>query len=210
MTTSIDEVRDRIVERAEAVFLAHGYSRVTMDDLAAELRMSKKTLYRHFSRKEDLALAALEANFARASVELNAILEDPRLDFDARLQALVRLVIGRFARSITVLRDFQRDAPALWHRLEALRHEVVQARFSELLSSGVEDGVLRSDLDLRLVLQMVLTLIDGLMRPDVLADLEMSAEQVYPRMLSILLDGMRAERAGRGTTARPRALARRK
>ena len=41
----------RIVAAARRYFLAHGFRGVTMDDLAAELGMSKKTLYAHFSSK---------------------------------------------------------------------------------------------------------------------------------------------------------------
>src|SRR5690349_13753943 len=44
-------VQQRIVAGARCYFFAHGFRGVTMDDLAAELGMSKKTLYVHFSSK---------------------------------------------------------------------------------------------------------------------------------------------------------------
>ena len=62
--------RARILDQAYRLILAHGYSRVTMDEISAELRMSKKTLYRHFSSKEELGEAAIVALFARIGEEL--------------------------------------------------------------------------------------------------------------------------------------------
>src|SRR6266702_2427720 len=46
-----DSGRQRIVEAARAHFFSHGFRRVTMDDLATELGISKKTLYVHFPDK---------------------------------------------------------------------------------------------------------------------------------------------------------------
>jgi AcrR family transcriptional regulator len=189
-----DEARARILELAEQFFLTHGYSRVTMDDLATELRMSKKTLYRHFSSKEELGEAALSASFARVGQELDTLLGDERLDFTERLRGFVRIVAGRYGRAASVLRDLQRDAPALWQRLLELRREAVQARFGVFLATGVKTGTLRADVEPRLVLRMVLTLVDQLMRPDVLEELGLSADQVFSSMLGVILDGIRTGR----------------
>jgi len=46
--------RRRILAGARRHFFANGFRRVTMDDLAAELGMSKKTLYAHFPSKQHL------------------------------------------------------------------------------------------------------------------------------------------------------------
>jgi AcrR family transcriptional regulator len=203
--TEVDDARARILEKAEQFFLTHGYSRVTMDDIATELRMSKKTLYRHFSSKEALGEAAITASVSRLGGELSTLLEDGRLDFDERLEGFVRTVTGRYGRSATVLRDLQRDAPSLWQRLLELRRESVHARFGQLLANGVAAGAIRADVEPRLVLRMVLTLVDQLLRPDVLAELELSAEQLFPRMLGVMLDGIRTGREPRPRrTEKPR------
>ena len=50
--TAEAEARGRILAAARRLFFAHGFGRVTMDEIASELAMSKKTLYRHFASKE--------------------------------------------------------------------------------------------------------------------------------------------------------------
>jgi AcrR family transcriptional regulator len=48
------EVKDRILEKAHDMFMRYGIRSVSMDDIAAQLGMSKKTLYQYFSDKDEL------------------------------------------------------------------------------------------------------------------------------------------------------------
>lgn len=200
MSEADAEARARILEKAQEFFFTHGYSRVTMDELAAELRMSKKTLYRHFSSKEELGEAAIAASFALIREELTRIIGDEQRDYGERFQSFVKVLAARYARGALVLRDLQRDAPALWQRLLELRRSSVQATFGGLFAQGVKAGALRTDVEPRLVIRMVLTLVDQVMRPDVLGELGMSAEEAFPGMLGVILDGIRT---GRETRSRP-------
>nr|MBA3354117.1 helix-turn-helix transcriptional regulator [Blastocatellia bacterium] len=56
--------RRRVLEAARGHFFHHGFRNVTMDDLAAELGVSKKTLYAHFPGKDALLEAVLNDKFA--------------------------------------------------------------------------------------------------------------------------------------------------
>ena len=62
--------RQRIVEAARAHFFSHGFRSVTMDDLAEELGISKKTLYAHFPGKIELLEAVLADKFAERGSEI--------------------------------------------------------------------------------------------------------------------------------------------
>src|SRR5436190_13918413 len=81
--------RRRIVSEARRHFLAHGFRGVTMDDLAAELGMSKKTLYAHFASKAVLLEAVLTDKLTSAHAELSQITEGCSQDFMAALQGLL-------------------------------------------------------------------------------------------------------------------------
>lgn len=65
--------RRRIVTEARRHFLAHGFRGVTMDDLAAELGMSKKTLYAHFSSKDSLLEAVIEDKLRAVDLDLGRV-----------------------------------------------------------------------------------------------------------------------------------------
>ncbi|MFJ2567262.1 TetR/AcrR family transcriptional regulator [Streptomyces sp. NPDC087568] len=55
---------DVIVEAPGRLFFGPGLARVSMDDLARELGMSKQTIYRHFPDKRSLVTAVLDRQFA--------------------------------------------------------------------------------------------------------------------------------------------------
>lgn len=54
------DLRARILRQARVFLFTHGYARCTMDDLAAELGLSKKTLYVHFAGKDEILAAVVE------------------------------------------------------------------------------------------------------------------------------------------------------
>lgn len=197
--TGSEEVRARILEKAGQRFLAQGYSRVTMDELCGELGMSKKTLYRVFPSKEALGEAVLVSRFARIGEELAAIHQDTRLDFGERISRFLRTLAGHYARGATTLEDIQRESPGLWRKLLEARRRAVQTNFGALFTAGVEAGAFRADVEPRLVIRMVLTLVDQLMRPDVLEELGMSGDQLFTRMQDVVLHGVRT-----GSEPRPR------
>src|SRR5215468_6549151 len=82
-------VRQRIVDAARAHFFNHGFRNVTMDDLAAELGISKKTLYAHFPGKDALLDAVLRDKLERVRGTLRQATKDPRQEFPALLRNLL-------------------------------------------------------------------------------------------------------------------------
>jgi AcrR family transcriptional regulator len=61
MPRSAEQTRKRILEGAYKLFRRQGYNRVTMDDIAVEARLTKRTLYHHFNSKDQLLANVLEA-----------------------------------------------------------------------------------------------------------------------------------------------------
>src|SRR5207237_10222171 len=70
----------RIITAARRHFFTHGFRSVTMDDLAEELGMSKKTLYVSFPSKSDLLRAVLLDQFGSVDADLERITSDFRPD----------------------------------------------------------------------------------------------------------------------------------
>src|ERR1700733_9420845 len=57
------EIRERILTAVDRLFYAQGIKSVGVDAIAAELGISKKTLYRHFPSKDDLVISYLQRRF---------------------------------------------------------------------------------------------------------------------------------------------------
>ncbi len=79
-----DPVRQRLIAAARCHFFAHGFRNVTMDDLAQELGMSKKTLYACFPSKIALVEAVLLDKIGRIDADLERIAAESAVDFSGR------------------------------------------------------------------------------------------------------------------------------
>src|ERR1700683_3946375 len=78
-----------ILKIARAHFFVRGFRSVTMDDLALEMGMSKKTLYAHFESKTALLQAVMRDKMSSVEADLERATSDTPDDFPARLQALL-------------------------------------------------------------------------------------------------------------------------
>src|SRR5438477_4765884 len=84
-----DFSRQRIVDAARTHFFSHGFRSVTMDDLAEELGISKKTLYAYFPGKVDLLEAVLADKLAGVEVTMKEVTRGHPHDFPAALRELL-------------------------------------------------------------------------------------------------------------------------
>jgi AcrR family transcriptional regulator len=89
-------IRERILAGVDRLFYAQGIKSVGVDAIAAELGISKKTLYRHFLSKNDLVIAYLRGRF-RPMPEAST--KPPAEQILASLEWI--------ARSLTRARDFR-------------------------------------------------------------------------------------------------------
>src|SRR3954470_18001208 len=86
--TKESPVRSKIIKVARRHFFAHGFRGVTMDDLAKEMGISKKTFYAHFENKQELVKAVMLDKLHEASADLDR-LTDRAQDFPAMIHDLL-------------------------------------------------------------------------------------------------------------------------
>jgi AcrR family transcriptional regulator len=148
MPRSADLTRKRILEGAYKLFRRQGYRRVTMDDIAAEARLTKRTLYHHFNSKDQLLANVLNAQHHLALQAFRT--------FGDRLSGSAEAIVEGMFRELAVWADRPRwagsgftrlvielaDLPGHPARLIARRHKAQLERcLTELLErSGVRQA----------------------------------------------------------------------
>ncbi len=190
--------RHRIVSAARGHFLAHGFRSVTMDDLAAEVGMSKKTLYEHFPSKVSLVEAVLSAKLEEAERELEAIAQDRAKDLPARLQAAmacVRKQAGEIQPAFA--RDISREAPELFARVRAGRRRLIHRYFGGLLNEGRAAGWIRQDVPERLMIEFLSGVTDAIVNPPMLEELGLTPKVAFEKILALFLEGAKTEKGRR-------------
>ena len=182
--------RQRIIGAAREQFLSHGFHSVTMDDVADGLGMSKKTIYGHFPSKNALLEAMLLEKFRSAEEELEAITSECSTDFATGLHRLLACV-ERHTEEIRppFLRDIQREAPDLFKVVQARRRELIHRYFSKLLGEGRREGLIRKDIPVHIIIEILLGAVEAIINPPRLAELELSLKSGVTAILSVILEG---------------------
>lgn len=134
---------DVIVEAAGRLFFAPGSARVSMDDLARELGMSKKTIYRHFPDRHSLLAAVLDRRFAAVERTLVAAAEDADgQPFDVRVQRFLIAAGSELGRIGAAQLATGRGGAMLRRHVEQRVDAVIYRRLDDLFQDGHRRGLL--------------------------------------------------------------------
>jgi AcrR family transcriptional regulator len=193
------EEKDKIIEAARDKFFEHGIYKITLDEVASDLRMSKKTVYKFFPSKEVLLKAIVKFTMGKIEREVTAITTSNR-PFVEKMSALL-IFIGtmtrRFSKQFQV--DLIRFAPGLWREMEAFRREQIFPKVLGLFQQAKQEGLFRADLDVNLFYLVFISVVQGVMTPAVLAEQSFSAEQAFRGVFRLLLEGALTDEARKQT-----------
>jgi AcrR family transcriptional regulator len=185
-----DSNRQRIVDAARAHFFSHGFRSVTMDDLAEELGISKKTLYAHFPGKFDLLEAVLADKFASVEATLKEVTRAQPHGFPATLQELLagtRRELDEIKPPF--VRDMRQKAPQVFKVVERRRAALIQHYFGKLFVEGQRAGMVRKDVPPKLIIEILLAMVQSIMNPAKMEELEMMPKEGFAGILKIVLEG---------------------
>jgi AcrR family transcriptional regulator len=176
-----------LLDQLEALFLADGFARFTLDDLAVRLRCSKSTLYTLAGSKEQLALRVIRHFFRKATVAVEAgtfTVKDPAL----RVTAYLTAVAAALAPAGPA---FHRDLDSFPPGREVYEQNTALAadRVRELIADGVAQGRFR-EVHPTLVADTVTTLMLRIGRGDTARATGLDDATAYRELAALLLHGI--------------------
>lgn len=195
--TKLDEdVKKRILDEARTLFFRYGFSKVTMDEAAEALGMSKKTLYRYFPSKEELLQEVTTNHMDECDTELKAICHRTELSPLERLKLTMNYITGIFSKmSEPLVHDLRRNAPEIWKRVEEARQKNIATDFGSLIKEGRQKGQFRKDVDERLFILIYSHVVRDILNPETLSGLPFKPSQVYDTICKVLFEGLLTDKA---------------
>ncbi|MFP4432671.1 MAG: TetR/AcrR family transcriptional regulator [Spirochaetaceae bacterium] len=183
-------LRRRIVEHARRQFLDQGFSTVRTEDLAKELGISKKTLYRLFSSKNELVLEAARALMGDIDEELGSLFASdmPFPDKFRRILASVARHVGTIGRHFMV--DIARYAPEVWEEIDRFRRERVLSRLKGVIDQGISEGYVHASVNSELFVATVYSIAQNVLTPERLSSLGVGPRDVVDFALRLFTVGI--------------------
>lgn len=189
-------IRHRIIAESRRHFFAHGFRRVTMDDLAEDLGMSKKTLYACFPSKSALLEAVIIEKFRNIDADLSRITPQASSDCRGALHRLLACVqehTGEIQPSF--VRDIRREAPDLFSLVESRRREVIRRHFGKVFLEGRRAGLFRADIPPKLAIEILLGAVQAIMNPPKMEELRLTPKSGFSVIIKVVLEGLITEKA---------------
>jgi AcrR family transcriptional regulator len=181
----------RIVSQARTHFFAHGYCQCTMDELATELGMSKKTLYVHFPSKEALVRAVIADLSREVRASADALIANRQLNFAEKLRGFAEGMAERLtSMNPRLLRDLQRFAPDVYQQVAKMREENIPYVFGRFIEEGQLAGFVRTDLRQDFAVTFFLQAMHGLLTPAIMDRLGLTPREILPRAIELLFAGL--------------------
>jgi len=183
------EDKKRILDLAGIKFMESGITKVTLDEVANELRMSKKTVYKFFPSKDDLLSAVVRLMLSNVEREVSIIVNasEPFEQKMTKLLALIGRLVRRIGKQFQV--DVQRFAPSLWKEIETFRRERIFVQIKKMFQLAKDENIFRSDLDVDLFYLVFINTAQGIMNPKTLSENSFSAEDAFRGIIRIMYEG---------------------
>lgn len=141
------------------MFLKLGFKSVTMDDIACEMCISKKTIYKYFSNKETLIEEGTEVIHLKinalmtevVSENLNAIAEN------FKMREMFKQMFQSFDQSPAY--QLKKHYPEIYHKMSCLKIEDCSQIFRQNIVKGISEGLYRKETEVEAAVQFYYTLI---------------------------------------------------
>ncbi len=194
-TQSFPSEKERIMEAAREKFFSHGPSSVTVDELAEDLGMSKKTLYKFFPSKEAIVGAVVRYTMAHAAARVNAIVGSNE-EFDQKLLQLMTFLgrlLGNTSRRFPV--EMKRSYPDLWREIEMFRRDHILSALKKMFVQGKQEGYFRKEVNVDIFILMFTQSVEGIVNPTTLSEHSFSTSEAILNIFSILFGGALTDEA---------------
>jgi AcrR family transcriptional regulator len=173
--------------------MRYGVRSVTMDDVARELGMSKKTLYQSFSNKDELILEVTRAHIAVEMADFNSIRENSRDAIDElhQLTHCVRHAVSNMNPSL--LFDLHKYHPDAWQMFLDFKSSFIQSQVRQNIERGIKDGTYRKNLNADILAKIRMEQIQTCFDPKIFPPGEYQLLDVQMAVLDHFIHGLLTE-----------------
>lgn len=187
-------MKNRIINAAKEAAAAQGL-RYTMNDLARNLGISKRTLYEHFQSKEELIGVIVDDIIAEMEKQKLLIVNDIGLGLKEKIFGILSVQPAEwdFDRAAE---DLKRLYPKEWQKFDSLIEKEWDI-IGVLLKQGVESGIFRS-IQIPIAQKIMKSAVDGLVDYRFLRQNQTTLREALASMVDMLVNGIAAVRQDNG------------
>lgn len=180
----------RIKEKAHSLFMQYGLRSVSMDDIAASLGMSKKTIYQYYADKDELIEAVISQEL---DSNRDICTRDQKLSGNAVHEIFMALdMLAEMLNTMnpSLVYDMQKYHPKAFVKFQQHKNEYLLQVIRENLERGIQEGLYRSDFNTEIMARFRLESMMLPFNPDFQSRLKVNLVQIHEELIIHFLFGL--------------------
>jgi len=187
------EDQNKIVELTEEKFFRDGFYKTTMDEIASELKMSKKTIYKFFPSKDDLVMAI--AKYFMEGMKSKII---PALNSDKNaIEKLAELngILAKASEKISPKRmdEIRNHFPSLWSEIDSFRTKMMFGNITKVIDQGKVEGLF-IDYPTPIIMNTLVSSIRAIVNPEFILNNNFSISEAALYVFKVVIGGIVTEK----------------
>ncbi len=168
-----------IIEKVSELYLKYGIKSVTMDDVARELGISKKTLYQYFKDKDELVKKVIEYHVGFMQKEMRNLISKKVNAIEELL--LVSKLTTEFLKRInlSITYDLKKYYPDIWKNINLNQRDHIFNQVKENMKKGIKEGLYRKDLNIDIIAHFYLFRIEMSQTIELIVKSKYSYEELF-------------------------------
>ncbi|MGO4904823.1 TetR/AcrR family transcriptional regulator [Flavobacterium sp. W20_MBD1_R3] len=152
-------MKEKIISKAKEMFLKLGFKSITMDDIAAEMCISKKTIYKYFANKELLIQESTEVLHTEVHEIITEIISKKYNAIEENFQ--IRKMFADIFKSgeTSPIYQLKKHYPEVYETALENQIEICDSCFKQNIEKGIVQGLYRKDINIDVYIKLYYTLI---------------------------------------------------
>jgi len=152
-------MKEKIIKKATEMFLKLGFKSVTMDDIACEMCISKKTIYKYFSNKEKLIEEGTEVVHQKIHSLMDEVVAQNHnaIAENFEIRKMFKEMFQSFDHSPAY--QLKKHYPEIYEMMMANEIQDCSQLFTQNIEKGIAEGLYRPEVDIAVAVQFYYTLI---------------------------------------------------
>lgn len=183
-------MKDKIINKATEMFLKLGFKSITMDDIACEMCISKKTIYKYFSNKDILIEESIDLVHKEVKETMDAIISKNynAIEENFEIKRMFREMF-KSAESSPIY-QLKKHYPDIYNKVLNIQVSICEDCFRKNILKGIKEGLYRENLDIENYVKFYYTLIFTINENTMLEkeshELELKALEYHIRAMATL------------------------
>ena len=187
------EEQIKIIEQTEEKFFRNGFYKTTMDEVAADLRMSKKTIYKFFPSKDDLIMAIAKHFMNRMKNKIIPALNSNKNAIEKLEELISILAKGSEKISTKRMEEIKRHYPGLCTEIDRFRTEMMFGNITKVIDQGKKEGLF-IDYPTNIIMNILVASVRNIVNPDFILNNNFSIIEAARYAFKIIIGGIVTEK----------------